>query len=88
MQPGNKMRLTQIIFFAGCAALVPASGNAGMAGISDFFGTPGITLGLVLRFRQLQGRVLWVSVTDDGAWSLTLTHESGVRFHAPRLFTR
>jgi MATE family multidrug resistance protein len=48
-----------MIFIAGWAVLMPAFGNAGLwLAFLIFLGTRGITLGLALRLRQLNGRVL------------------------------
>jgi putative MATE family efflux protein len=55
----NMMLLSLTIFIVSWAILMPALGNAGLwLAFLIFLGTRGITLGLVLRLRQLHGRVL------------------------------
>jgi MATE family multidrug resistance protein len=55
----NMMLLSLMIFIASWAMLMPSLGNAGLwLAFLIFLGTRGITLGLVLRLRQLRGHVL------------------------------
>lgn len=55
----NMMLLSLMIFIASWAVLMPIFGNAGLwLAFLIFLGTRGMTLGLMLRLRQLHGRVL------------------------------